>query len=241
MAVIALFSGSYCHADEISDQIARELGYPVITEQLIEDASRRFGITSEDLYSSLAGEGSFLDRLTHAREKHLAYLRLVLAEMIPSDNVIVGGCLGHLVPRTIGHALRICIIASHEYRVAQAVRLAKLSEKDAARSVHENDKRNFACTEFLYEKTAYDESLYDIVLPMHDREISVAVSTLCDFARSEPVQTTERSRRAAVDFVLSAQVALKLAEEGLSADVHSENGEVILSINKNVIRLEHYR
>jgi len=241
MAVITLFSGSYCHADDIAEQVARELGYPTINEKLLEETSRRFGVSSEELQNSLAGQGSFLGKLTHTREKHFAYLRLVLAELIQSDNVIVRGCAGHLIPRTIGHVLRVCVIANHEYRVAQAVAQSKLSAKDAARAIHEDDKRKFACTEFLYEKTAYDKSLYDIVLPMHDREVTEAVRAICDLARSEPVQTTERSRRAARDLVLSAQIVLRLAEEGLTADVHSENGEAILSINKNVVRLGHYR
>jgi CheY-like chemotaxis protein len=55
------------------------------------------------------------------------------------------------------------------------------------------------------------------------------------------LRTTDRGRRAAQDFVLSAKVALGLAEAGLDADVHSENGEVVLSINRYVVRLGHYR
>jgi two-component system response regulator CpxR len=241
MAVIALFGGSYCHADEIADQTSRELGYPLLDERVFEEASRRSGVSPEELRNSLLGRASFMGKLTHAREKHTAHVRLALAELIQSDNVIVRGCVGLLVPRTIGHALRVCIIANQDFRVVQAVQQKGFSEKDAARTIHEDDKRLFTFTEYLFDKPAYDESLFDIVLPMHDRDVPAAVHDLCDHARSEPVQTTERSRRAAADFVLSAQVALKLAEEGMSADVHSENGEVILSINKNVVRLDHYR
>jgi len=41
--------------------------------------------------------------------------------------------------------------------------------------------------------------------------------------------------------VLSADVALALAEAGLSGDVHSENGQVVLLINQYVVRLGRYR
>lgn len=241
MAIIALFSGSYCHADEIADGVARELGYAPINDKLFQETAQRFDIDSEELHAAFTGGVSFFGKLTNAREKHIAALRFVLAEMIQTDNVIVRGCAGHLIPRTIAHALRVCLIANHDYRVAQAMRESDLSEKDAGKAVHDNDKQNFACTEFLYEKAAYDPSLYDMLLPMHDRTIAEAVRTICEQARSEPVTTTERSQRAARDFILAAQVGLKLAEEGLSADVHAENGDVILSINKNVMRLGHYR
>lgn len=241
MAIIALFGGSYCRADEIADQTSQELSYPLIDERVFEEASRKFGVPPEDLRNSLLGRSSFLGKLTHSREKHTAYLRLALAELILQDNVIVRGCVGLLIPRTIGHALRVCIIANQDFRVALAVQQAGFSKKDAGRVIHEDDKHLFAFTEFLFDKPAYDESLFDIVLPMHDRDVPAAVRDLCAHARSEPVQTTERSNRAAADFVLSARVALKLADEGLSADVHSENGDVILSINKNVVRLDSYR
>ena len=241
MAIIALFSGSHCHADEIAEGVARELSYTVINDRLFEETSRRFGTSVEDLHGSLSGSGSFFGKLTNAREKHVARLRLVLAELIQEDNIIVRGCAGHLIPRTIAHVLRVCLIANHDYRVQRAVVEDGLSEKDASKSVHENDKQNFACTEFLFEKPAYDKSLYDIVLPMQDRKLGEAVEAICTHARSEPVQTTERSRRAAADFILAAKVGVELAEEGLTADVHAEGGNVILSINKNVVRLGHYR
>ena len=241
MAIIALFSGSHCHADEIVENVAGELTYSVVNDALFEETSRRFETSTEDLRGALVGASSFLGKLTRSRERHIAGLRLVLSELIQNDNVIVRGCAGLLIPRTIAHALRVCLIANHDYRIEQATKENALSEKDAARLIHENDKQNFACTEFLFDKAPYDKSLYDVVLPIHDRGVADAVVDICSYARSEPVQTTDRSRQSAADFALSAKIGLKLAEEGLAADVHSELGNVILSINKNVVRLGRYR
>lgn len=241
MAIITLHSGSFCHADAIAAAVTGGLNYTLINDTVFEETSRRFSVPRENLRNSLVSSGSLLGRFTSSREKHVAWLRLVLAESIQSDNVVIEGCLGHLIPRTIGHLLKVCIIANHEYRVAMAMKSSGLSEKEATRAVHESDKQNFACTEFLFEKNAYDESLFDIVLPMHDRQVADAVGAICRHASSEAVQTTDRSNRAARDFILSAQVGVKLAEEGLTADVHAENGNVILSVNKNVVRLSHYR
>jgi two-component system response regulator CpxR len=240
MAIITFFSGAYCHGDEIAEQVGRKLGYRIIDEQLMEDTTRRFDIPREKIERGLMGQESFLSKFTHEREKHLADLKIVLAELVQSDNVIIRSCAGHLIPRTIGHILRVCVIANHDYRVKQAM-AAGNSEKDAEKLIHESDKRNFACTEFLLDKGAYDESLYDMTLPMHNRSIDDAVATICEYAGSEPVRTTERSRQAARDFILSARVNRTLVEEGLSADVYSENGQVIMLINKSVLRLSKYR
>ena len=241
MAIIALFSGSHCHANEVVDGVSRDLGYELIGDRLFEATSRRFGVPAGDLRNSLAGSGSFFDKFTNTRDKNIASLRLILAELIQSDNAIVHGSEALLLPRTISHILRVCVIANHDHRLSEAVSEKGWSEKEATREIHDDDKRNYAWTDYLYGKPAYDPSLYDMLIPMHDRTVAEAVQAICRQARSEAVQATERSRRAADDFVLSAQVGLKLAEEGLAADVHSENGEVILSINKNVVRLNHYR
>jgi CheY-like chemotaxis protein len=76
---------------------------------------------------------------------------------------------------------------------------------------------------------------------MHDSSVDEAVQQVCKFAASAPVQTTERSTREAKDFVLSAAVGLALANEGLSAGVHAEEGRVILTVDKPVIRLSRHR
>lgn len=241
MAIITLFSGSYCHAEEISSGVARELGYQSITDSLFKTTGARYDISPETLRKSLTGSSSLLDKFTNSRDKHLAHLRLGLAELIQTDGCMVEGCVGHLIPRTIGHLLKVCIIANRDYRIAQASADTGRSEKDAAGTIKDNDEANFACTDYLFGKAAYDESLYDLLLPMHDRMVDEAIAEICALAKSDAVAATDRSKRAARDFILSAQVGVKLAEEGLSADVHAESGQVVLSINKNVVRLNHYR
>jgi CheY-like chemotaxis protein len=241
MAVITIFSGSFCHADEVAAKLTDELQYSIINDDLSEEVGKRYDVGRDKLEQALIGPDPFFNKLTHEREKTIAYQRIVLSELIQSDNVIVRGCLGFLIPRTIAHVLRVCLIANQDYRVKLAMQESGKSEKDAARLIHEEDKKNFACSEYLMDKPAYDESLYDIVLPMHSTSVDEAVKTITDYARSEPIATTDRSRRSAEDFLLSAKVALELAEEGLAADVHSENGHVILSINEYVIRLSKHR
>jgi len=241
MAIVSLFGGSFCHADEVAAGVSRSLDYPIVDDRLFAETSSRFSTSVDSLRAALSGSGSLLGRLTNAREKAIAGLRLVLAELIQPDNLVVTGCAGLLIPRTVRHVLRVCLIANQDVRVQQAMKRESLSERDASKLIHEHDKANFACTEYLFGKAAYDESLYDVVLPVHDSGIGEIIRTVCDHVKSEPVRTTERSVRAAADFVLAARVGLKLAEEGLEADVHAEGGEVIISINKSVVRLNHYR
>lgn len=241
MAIITIFSGSFCRADEVTEQITKQLGYERIDSKLFEEAERRYSISKDGLERSLHGEESLLNRLTHEREKNIACLKIVLAELILADKVVIGGCASHLLPRTIPHILRVCLIANLDYRVDQAMKLQSLSEKEARKLIHNDDKKNYACTDSLLDKEAYDEQLYDILIPMHDTSVEKAVAMICEYARSEPVRTTERSLQTARDFVLASQVNLALAKTGHDVEVHAENNRVILLINEYMVRMKHHQ
>ncbi|MEJ2720785.1 MAG: response regulator [bacterium] len=241
MAVIGVFAGAYCRGENVIPAVAQELEYAVIDDRIMEETSRRYNVPVERLERSFGGPDPLFNKFTHEREKHISYIRIVMAELIQSDNVIISGCVGHLLPRTMGHVLRVCLIANHDWRVHEAAEQTGKSEKDAVKLIQENDKRNFECTEYFFGKPAYDPSIYDLVMPMHDRTVEQAAGEICELARSDALRTTDRSVRAAQDFVLSAKVALALAQAGLTADVHSEAGQVVLSINRYVMRLGRYR
>lgn len=241
VAIITVFSGSYCGGDEVAGGVVGRLGYERIDPKLFEETKNRFGIARDKLERSLHGGESLLNRLTHEREKNIAYLKVVLAELVAADNVIIHGCAGHLLPRTISHVLRVCLIANLDYRVEQGMKIDSLSEKEARKRIHRDDKKNYACTGSLLDKPAYDAQLYDIVIPMHETAVDRAVGMICDYADSEPIKTTPRSLQTARDFMLSAQVNLALTEAGHDVDVHAENGRVILLINEYMVRMKHYQ
>ncbi len=239
MAILSILSGSFCHGDRVAKEVAEKLGLERIDDRIFEMTSERYGVDRDRLTKSLMGQKSFLNKVTREREKSIAYLKLTLAELIRSDNKLIIGCVFHLIPRTIAHVLRVCVIANFDYRVKVGVEETGKSEGAVRKMIHEYDEDLSRCTNFLFEKAPYDESLYDIVLPMHDRSVTDAVSSICEHARSEPVKTTERSKQAAEDFVLAAQVEKELVEEGHDVDVFAEQGNVVVLVNEYVMRQKH--
>ncbi len=241
MAIISIFSGSFCGADEVVEQVTKQLGYEYIDGKVYEETEKRYNIKKDRLERSLCGGESLLNSLTHEREKNIACLKIVLAELILSDDVVIFGCASHLLPRTIPHILRVCLIANLDYRIEQAMKLRSTSEKEARKIIHNDDKKNYDCTDSLLDKEAYDEELYDILIPMNDTSFEKAVEMICEYARSEPVRTTERSLQTARDFVLASQVSLALAGAGHDVEVHAENNRIILLINEYMVRMKHHQ
>ncbi|MBN1212288.1 MAG: response regulator [candidate division Zixibacteria bacterium] len=241
MAIIAIFSGSFCEGEVIAARVAEELGYESVGDKIIAEAARRCDTDPDKLLRSLSGHSPLFGRLTHAREKNIASLRAVLSEFLVEDKQLIFGPAVHLIPRYIAHVLKVCIIANHDYRIQQAMRRNNVAEKEAQKIIHRDDDENAQLTGYLLSKNPYDESLYDIVIPMQDSSVDEAVATVKKHGSSEQVKITERTRRVARDFVLSAAVNLALAAEGHDIEVFSEEGRITLTINKDVMRMKQYR
>lgn len=241
MAVISIFSGTFCHAETVVEKVSERLGCELIEEHLIDTASRRFGISKEKLNKSVMGQATIFNKLTHERGKNVARLSLVLAEYIAKDNCLLHGYAAHLVPRTISHILKVCLIANHDYRVDEAVRINSVSEKEADGMIRKDNKQRLEWTSYLFDKAPYDESLYDIVIPMQSGNIDQAVAEICKYAESEQLKTTERSKKLAEDFILASKVKLALVEDGEDVEVLAEEGRVIISLNKEVLRMKQYQ
>ncbi len=241
MAIVGIFSGSFCHGEEIADKAATRLNYERIEQRLLEQTSRSYDVDVDKLIRSMTGKAPFLNRLTREREKNIAYLKVTLAELIQLDKRLLFGHATHLLPSTVPHILKVCVIANHDYRVAQAMEVNRISEKDASRLIHKNDEELLEWTRYLFEKTPYDASLYDMVIPMHDTSVDEAIDLIYDNALSHPLQTTARSQRAAEDFIVAANVNLALVEAGHDLDVTAVDGQVTLTINHYVSRLKQYQ
>lgn len=241
MAVITVFSGSYCGGEEVVQQVAERLNLNRLDEELFTEISRRYGVSAEKLSNTMAGSIPFMNKITREREKNIAYLKAVLAELVTQDNQLLHGFTGLLIPRTVTYVMRVCVIANFNFRVDRVMSVENKSEKEAQKIIHKDDMELSAWTKFLYEKPPYDESLFDIIIPMQDTSVAEAVDIICENADKDAVKTTPESQKAAEDFRLAAAVDLALVEAGLDEEVTAIDGLVTIKISKYVLRLEQYK
>ena len=241
MAIVSVFSGSYCHGEEIAGLAAEKLGLEFVDDKLIEETTKRFDIPKEKLLRAIHGPAPFWNNFTHEREKNVACLRVALADILSSDGKILCGYASHLIPDNIPHALRVCVIANFPYRVERAQKVAGKTVRDAEKLVHKDDAERLQWTQFLFDEGPYEEKLYDLVIPMQDKSIEEAVQLICDTAQSEPVRTTPLSQLAVRDAKLAAEVHLALVNANHDVDVTARHGDVTISINRHVMRMKPYQ
>ncbi len=239
MSIVMIFSGAFCNEESVVDAILTNTRYKPITDRdVVKKAAENSKLDEQKLERALSAKTSIFNKFTHEKERAVAFLKLSLAEILLQDNLLVQGFAGQLIPRSIEHALRVCLIGDMSYRVSLASRQKNLTEKDALKTIHRLDEDYAAWVDYLHRNSdPWDPALYDLVVPMDKRTPSEAVELIEKYARNEAIKTTEASERALRDFYLAALTEIALGKEGHEVDVQAEDGKVTLIINKNVLLL----
>ncbi len=238
MPVITIFDGVHCSGDELAARAARKLGYRLVTDaEIISRASSGDDMPEDRFARALYGAASVFNRFTHEKERCVAFFKVVLSEMLTDDGIVFLGYVGHLVPKSVTHVLKVCVIADRAYRLDRATREAGMKEPEALKQIAKDDERRADWTEYLLRKEPWNPTLYDIVLPMDKTGLDEAVALVVENARKPVLEPTARSRKAVQDFALTARVDMALASEGHAVTVTADEGRVVLTINKHVIML----
>ncbi len=240
MPNISVFYGEFCRADSVVREVFDRTGCRLVTDATILDAAVELsGMQPHKLEKAFAATASVFNKFTHEKERALAFLRLAAAESLAEQNVLVSGCLAHLIPHQITHLLRVCLIAGLQSRVAVAGEQRGLAEKDALKTIARLDEDRAGWVRSLRGiDDPWSPELYDMVIPMDASSVYEAAALIDERARLPELDATAASRQAVQDFILAARVAVALARQGHGVEVSATNGKAVLTINKHVIRLE---
>lgn len=239
MSVIAVFNGIFCKEDAVIREVLDRIGYELVVDKdVVAEASELSGMAESKIERVFSSKTSVFNKFTHERERSVASLRLALAERLTGDNLLIAGFVGQLIPREVSHVLHVCLVADIKSRISLAVEKRGISEKDAARLIHNQDEDCTAWINTLFQKMdPWDPSLYDMVIPMHKKTAQEAAALVEDNINKDVLKPTEASRKAVEDVLLAAKVEVALAKEGHNVNVSAKDGSVTQTINKQVLML----
>ena len=234
MSVITVFNALHCNEELIIPQLVAKTGYRLISDgEIVALASKLSGIASDRVSRAFSAKTSLFNPFTHEKERSVAYLRLAVAEILAEGNMVVVGFGCHLVPASISHVLRICLIAEMNYRLSLAS-----AEKDSLKAIHKSDEDIAAWTLQLLGKTdPWDPALYDMVIPTDKIGADESVHLIVRNLHADVLAPTAASLAALADFHLQAKAQVALALEGHDVGVRAKDGAVTLTIEKNVLML----
>jgi CheY-like chemotaxis protein len=238
MSVITVFNALYCNEELIVPQLVAKTGYRLVNDsEIVALAGKLSGIAPDRISRAFSSKTSLFNPFTHEKERSVAYLRLAVAEILAEGNMVMAGFCCHLVPATISHILRICLIAEMTYRLQLAQSLPS-TEKDALKAIHKNDEDKAAwILQLLGKGDPWDPALYDIVIPTDKIGADESVHLIVRNLNTDVLAPNEASLAALADFHLQARVQVALALEGHEVSVRAKDGAVTLTIEKNVLML----
>jgi CheY-like chemotaxis protein len=238
MSSVTIFSGTFCHGDEVAHKTARDLGFELVQDQdIISEVNKRFNISEDRIRATLIGETSFYNRFSRDKERVLASMKLAVSKKLIQDHLIFFGFVGHLIPRDITHVLRVGIIADIKDRLQRAMQEKGLTEEQAVKLIRQDDDKARSWTNYLLDKNAWDSALYDIIIPMDKKNVDEAVELIQNNVKKDVIQRTPSSGGSVDDFALSSRVESVLVGEAKDISVTARDGHVTLTINKHVLRL----
>ncbi len=239
MPIITVFSGTYCREDQVVSRLMEKTGYRHLSDtNIVSRAKKASGLPDNKIERAFSAKTSVFNQFTHEKERAIAYLKMVMSEMLREDNLLIQGLVSLLVPKRISHALRICLIADMKNRVAAAQKDLVLSTQEALKIIHRKDEDCAAWVAALFgRKDPWDPSLYDMIIPTDKLNLEEILALVEKNLAKDILQPSAASRKAVDDFSLAAQVEVALAKEGHQVKVEARGGEITLTINKHVLML----
>ena len=239
MPIITIFSANFCQQDPAAQEVVASTGFRHISDdEIVSEASRRFAMTESKIKRAFSAKTSVFNKYTMERERSIAYIKLVVAEIAAEGKALMTNFSGMLIPETVEHILRVSLVASKKYRIEAAIKQQGVSKKEAGRLVKKSDEQCAGWIEYICgHKDPWDPALYDIVIPVEKMSVAEAAALIADNAGKDILQPDTYSNKALEDFRLAAEVEAALAGEGHTVDVSAQNGAVTLTINQHVLRL----
>lgn len=235
MPSIALFCSKFTNDDEIKQNLSSLLGLTIINDQdILFDAGKKHGVNTAKLKQTLYNKTSVFNHFTLERERSVSYIKEALAENLAKQECIYAGFVSLLIPGTITHVMKVLLVDNREQRIKRAVATG-LTEKESARLIKTSDQSAIDWADFLFQKDAFDASLYDIVIPVGEFTTDEILQLITENFTKPALINNDNSIQAIKDFRLSAQIEQALLGKGYRIDLEVNNGQVTFFVNKSTL------
>lgn len=226
MAIITISRGSYSKGKQVAEEVAKELGYEVVSRDVLLEASENFNIPEIKLKRALHDAPSILNRFTHGKQRYVAYIENAFLEHMQKDNVVYHGLAGQFFLKGVAHAVKVRILADLEDRVRLEMQRENISRAEALQTINKDDQERHKWSLNLYGMDTMDPSLYDLTIHIHKFTVADAVEMICRMAKLPQFQTTPESRKMMENLVLASRVKVVVVEKRPDVQVTAADGEV---------------
>jgi len=215
MAIITLSRGTYSGATELAEQVAKNLGYKMLSRENIIDELAHFGWKDGKLAKVRNKRLGMLERMNLEWVHYLVCLRAVLSKEAQGESLVYHGNNGHAALRGFPHILNVRVVAEMKDRIKSVMARNEyaINQKEAKQIIERIDERRRRWAEFFYQTDINDASTFDIVIDLSRKSISDAYEMIHSAVALPQFQPSPESKKAIDDLIRSAQLRARIAME----------------------------
>jgi cytidylate kinase len=233
MAIITISRGTKSGGESLAKCLSEKLGVPAISQEILQDAAKHFGISQALLVEQLEKTKGILRGPSPERRLYLTAIQLALAERASKGPFVYYGHAGHLLMKGVPGILKVRVIAPMKRRAEKFMETQNLSYEEARKAIEKLDEGRIKWTRFLYDVDWRDPSLYDLVINLDAIQIETACElVLCTLDQTDFKQSPD-SQALIEDFLLASQVKAELATnqrtKGLELEVSAGQGSITIT------------
>ena len=237
MSAIRIFSGVACNSGTILDGIKHGTGFQVVTdESIVVKAATYSDLTPQQIRRAFSSKASIFNNFTFEKERAIACLKLALTNHLNQSKCIFTGFSGLLIPDTIGHVLKVCLIADTKFRKNHLMEAKDLPEDEAIEAISKDDQDKSTWVHTLTgENDPWSPNLHDIIFPMDKSKADQALDLIIENLDNQAIIPTEQTRRAVKNFNLAARAELALLNAGHQVYIQAQEGNIQLGLHRQTL------
>ncbi len=238
MPALTLSNGLYSNAHKIIENLKKNSKYTIITDKdIIDQTATKHEISQSTIKKVIQSKSITFNDFTNEKGKCLSYLKQTVSEYFQKGNCLFHGVLGHFIPAHATQVMRILVMTDKKTRVKNGIKIHLNSQKDTLKSINNFDKLSILLCKEITGSNFFDESLYDIVIPTDKINTLDSLDLIFENAQSLKTTSDELIAKEAMDFNLAARIEVALTDIGKRLNVMSDDGNIVVTIDKSVMRL----
>ena len=212
MPIITISRGTLSGGAATAECLARELGYPCVGREILQEAARRLGVSEDDLSKKLEASPSRWARLTRQRRTYLLAVQTALTELCVTGNLVYHGLSGQFLLRDLPGVLAVRLIAPLEMRVRSLMGAHHGMEQKAAEDfVHNVDEDRRRWVKLMYGADVEDPTLYDLTVNLETISLETACKIIAEAAAQPQYEVTAEVKTKLEAFATACREQLRQA------------------------------
>lgn len=226
MAVVTISRQAGSLGDELAQELARKLGYHLVTAQEMHDLAVSFDPGFGGAVKDLQRERglSILERLFFAQPVYKSLYAAVILELASRRQTIIIGRGAQVVLGDVPAVVRARVVAPAAVRAARLAQAQGLDQEDARAYIERHDAERRALVRQIFDHDLRDWGLYNLVLNTEGLDLAGAVGVMerlvAEVVRLHPLEEVARQL---AGMALAKRIEAQLRKELLRSKVLEVN------------------